>query len=259
MTVFLCSCSQLDQVWTPCTRGEGNGNPLQYSCLENPVDRGAWWAAVHRVAQSRTRLKQLSMHACIGEGNGNPFQYSCLENPRDRGAWWAAIYGSHRVGYNWSDLAAAAVIYLTPYWNGNLHALTCIFYLLYIRSHLKSSFFLHHSPNTILSKVRNNLWIVRCNDFFDSLYLVSSLYNLTVLSTFCLKLWLLWNHSLVLWLLVVWSIQSFTATSFLRVGVKGKSCSSTLFSPHTMLAIYTCEISAYWVNINLININHKAG
>ena len=37
--------------------GEGNGNPLQYSCLENPVDRGAWWAAVHRVAQSWTRLK----------------------------------------------------------------------------------------------------------------------------------------------------------------------------------------------------------
>ena len=43
--------------------GEGNGNPLQYSCLENPVDRGAWWAAVYGAAQSRTRLKQLSMHA----------------------------------------------------------------------------------------------------------------------------------------------------------------------------------------------------
>ena len=66
--------------------GEGNGNPLQYSCLENPVDRGAWWAAVHRVAQSWTRLKRLSMHACVGGGNGNPLQYSCLENPRDRGA-----------------------------------------------------------------------------------------------------------------------------------------------------------------------------
>ena len=39
---------------------EGNGNPLQYSCLENHVDRGAWWAAVHRVAQSRTWLKRLS-------------------------------------------------------------------------------------------------------------------------------------------------------------------------------------------------------
>ena len=73
--------------------GEGNGNPLQYSCLENPVDRGAWWAAVHRVAESRTRLKQLSMHACDGEGNGNPLQHSCLESPRDGGAWWAAVYG----------------------------------------------------------------------------------------------------------------------------------------------------------------------
>ena len=40
--------------------GEGNGNPLQYSCLENPRDRGAWWAAVSGVAQSWTRLKRLS-------------------------------------------------------------------------------------------------------------------------------------------------------------------------------------------------------
>ena len=40
--------------------GEGNGNPLQRSCLENPRDSGAWWAAVYGVAQSRTRLKRLS-------------------------------------------------------------------------------------------------------------------------------------------------------------------------------------------------------
>ena len=40
--------------------GEGNGNPLQYSCLENPRDGGAWWAALYGVAQSRTRLKRLS-------------------------------------------------------------------------------------------------------------------------------------------------------------------------------------------------------
>ena len=39
---------------------EGNGNPLQYSCLENPRNRGAWWAAVYGVAQSRTRLERLS-------------------------------------------------------------------------------------------------------------------------------------------------------------------------------------------------------
>ena len=42
-----------------CTR-EGNGNPLQYSCLENPRDEGAWWAAIYGVAQSQTRLKRLS-------------------------------------------------------------------------------------------------------------------------------------------------------------------------------------------------------
>ena len=42
-----------------CT-GEGNGTPLQCSCLENPMDGGAWWAAIHGVAQSRTRLKRLS-------------------------------------------------------------------------------------------------------------------------------------------------------------------------------------------------------
>ena len=38
------------------SRGEGNGNPLQYSCLENPLDRGAWWTAVNGVAKSRTQL-----------------------------------------------------------------------------------------------------------------------------------------------------------------------------------------------------------
>ena len=42
--------------------GGGRVNPLQYSCLENPMDRGAWQATVHRVAKSWTRLKQLSMH-----------------------------------------------------------------------------------------------------------------------------------------------------------------------------------------------------
>ena len=46
--------------FSPSCIGEGNGNPLQCSCLENPRDRGAWWAAVHGVAQSWTRLKRLS-------------------------------------------------------------------------------------------------------------------------------------------------------------------------------------------------------
>ena len=49
-----------------CIR-EGNGNPLQSSCLENPRDRGAWWAAVYGVAQSRTRLKWLSGSSSRGQ------------------------------------------------------------------------------------------------------------------------------------------------------------------------------------------------
>ena len=76
--------------------GEDTGAPLQYSCLENPMDGGAWWAAVHGVAESRTRLSDFpfTFHFhCIGEGNANPLQCSCLENPRDGGAWWAAVYG----------------------------------------------------------------------------------------------------------------------------------------------------------------------
>ena len=42
--------------------GEGNGNPLQYSCLDNPMDRGTWWATARKVTRNQTKLKQLSMH-----------------------------------------------------------------------------------------------------------------------------------------------------------------------------------------------------
>ena len=73
--------------------GQGNGNPLQWSCLENPRDGGAWWAAICGVAQSQTRLKWLSSSSS---------QYSCVENPTERGAWGAAV---HRVAK--SDSAEA--------------------------------------------------------------------------------------------------------------------------------------------------------
>ena len=45
--------------------GGGHGNPLQYSCPENPMHRGAWWATVHRVTKSMTGLEWLSTHACM--------------------------------------------------------------------------------------------------------------------------------------------------------------------------------------------------
>ena len=65
---------------------EGNGNPLQYSCLENPMD-------IQSLGSLRVWYDWDTSLSCIGEGNGNPVQYSCLENPRDRGACWAAVYG----------------------------------------------------------------------------------------------------------------------------------------------------------------------
>ena len=85
------------------SNGEGNGNPLQYSCLENPMDGGAWWAAVHGVTRSQTRLsnfaftfhfhaleKEMATHSSIlawripgmGEPGGLPSM------------------GSHRVGHD---------------------------------------------------------------------------------------------------------------------------------------------------------------
>ena len=47
-------------LWSERSSGEGHGNPLQYSCLENPMDRGAWWATVHKVAKSQTQVKRFN-------------------------------------------------------------------------------------------------------------------------------------------------------------------------------------------------------
>ena len=94
----LCQCNnQGKSIFRLCISLRiGNGTPLQYSCLKNPMDGGACWAEVHAVAKSRTWLSNFTFTfhfplSCIGEGNGNSLQCSCLENPRDGGAWWAAI------------------------------------------------------------------------------------------------------------------------------------------------------------------------
>ena len=56
-----CNAGDLDSIpGLGRSPGEGNGNPLQYSCLENPIDRGAWWATVHRVSMSQTRLSDFT-------------------------------------------------------------------------------------------------------------------------------------------------------------------------------------------------------
>ena len=96
---------------------EGNGTPLLYSCLENPIDRGAWQAAVHGVAKSWTWLsdftftfhfhaleKEMATHSSVLAwripGTGEPGGLQSM--------------GLHRVGHDWSDLAAAAAAKMSP-------------------------------------------------------------------------------------------------------------------------------------------------
>ena len=91
--------------------GEGNGTPLQYSCLENPMDGGAWWAAVHGVAKSRTRLNDFSFtfhfHALEKEmaAHSNVLAWRIVGMAEPGGL---PSMGSHRVGHDWSNLAEAA-------------------------------------------------------------------------------------------------------------------------------------------------------
>ena len=73
--------------------GERNGSTLQYYCLEDSVNRGAWRATVHQVTNAGDSSLIPGMGRSPGEGNGNPFQYSCLRNPMDRGAWQATDHG----------------------------------------------------------------------------------------------------------------------------------------------------------------------
>ena len=79
-----------------CLGREGNGNPLQYSCLANPTDRGAWWAAVHGVARSWTRLSDftftLHFHALEKE-MATHSSVLAWRIPGTREPGWAAIYG----------------------------------------------------------------------------------------------------------------------------------------------------------------------
>ena len=98
-------------VWNNCVSfkgveheiGEGNGTPLQYSCLENPMDGGAWWAAVHEVAESRTRLsdftftfhfpaleKEMATHSSV-----LAWRIPGTEEPGRRPSM-----GSHRIGHD---------------------------------------------------------------------------------------------------------------------------------------------------------------
>ena len=91
--------------------GKGNGTPLQYSCLENPVDGGAWWAAVHGVAKSRARRSDFTFtfhfHA-LEKDMATHSSMLAWRIPGTEEPSGLPSLGSHRVGHDWIDLAAAA-------------------------------------------------------------------------------------------------------------------------------------------------------
>ena len=128
--------------------GEGNGTPLQYSCLENPMDGGAWKAAVHGVAEGRTWLsdftftfhfpaleKEMTTHSSVlawripgmGEPGGLPSM------------------GSHRVGHDWSDLAVAATAFRMQ---RSCVGVSCVCFCVYcVSTHLALAECLTHRPS----------------------------------------------------------------------------------------------------------------
>ena len=91
------------------TTGEGNGTPLQYSCLENPMDRGAWWAAVHGVAKSWTWLSDFNFHFhALEKAMATHSSVLAWRIPGMGEPGGLLSMGSHRVGHDWSDLEASA-------------------------------------------------------------------------------------------------------------------------------------------------------
>ena len=91
--------------------GEGNGTALQYSCLETPMDRGAWWPAVHRVAKSWTRLSDFTFtfhFPALGKEMATHSSVHAWRIPGMGEPGGLLSMGLHRVRHDWSDLAAAA-------------------------------------------------------------------------------------------------------------------------------------------------------
>ena len=103
LTVVSCHLHGFDLHFPDDECGEGNSTPLQYSCLENPMDGGAWWAAVHAVAEGRTRLSDFTFtfhfHALEKE-MATPSSVLAWRIPGTGEPGGLLSMGSHRVGHD---------------------------------------------------------------------------------------------------------------------------------------------------------------
>ena len=97
--------------------GEGNGTPLQYSCLENPMDGGAWWAAVHGVAKSQTKLSDFTFtfHFCALEKEMATHSSVLAWRIPGMGAWWAAVYGVAQSQTRLKQLSSSSSRFITAF------------------------------------------------------------------------------------------------------------------------------------------------
>ena len=110
-------------IWSPLTLKSKLYQKANWTTNLDYSSPVLWSSPGRTMSYIRTKYWAQILHfhfslSCIWEGNGNPLQCSCLENPRDGGAWWAAIYGVAQSRHDWSDLAAAAAVYIweLPRW-----------------------------------------------------------------------------------------------------------------------------------------------
>ena len=113
----LCLFFQISSSWkaNDYAYGEGSGTPLQYSCLENPMDGGAWKAVVHGVAEGRTWLSDFPFTFHLHALEKEMATHSSVLAWRIPGTMepdGLPSMGLHRVGHDWSDLAAAACMHV---------------------------------------------------------------------------------------------------------------------------------------------------
>ena len=164
--------------------GEGNGTPLPCSCLENALDGVAWWAAVHGVAKSWTRLSgfTFTFHFHTLEKEINPLQCSCLGNPRDGGAWWAAVYevAQSRTRLKWLSSSSSTRYCVPTTILTTLH----ILFLFNFAQDLENrySYFLFLNLKRQRCKLLTSKWISHWVSLF--------FFSLSLLLCLCLSVWL---------------------------------------------------------------------